>query len=460
MDRTVSVMLPAAALFLGACASSGSRPAPAPSAAMAAPKTALSAADAADYRHTLEEAYTRIVERSGKPDPSIPEADVDAILSIPIPEQPSIRGALSYFSTDLHDSIQVSLTRSGRYRKIIDRVLDEYKLPHGLAYLPVIESAYVPTLTSRAGAHGIWQFMSETAREYNLRVDWWVDERADPERSARAAASYLRDLYHQFNDWPLALAAYNAGPGRIRRAMDDSGARTFWELSDGGVIPKETRGYVPTFFATLLIVSDPATYGFQLGEALDPVDEKIVELEGPVTLRFVAEIAGMHEADLRELNPAMRRAVLPPGPSQLRLPARSAGVVAEKSASLRIDDPYIALTRFTAREGDTLKRLAKAAGTTVDTLARMNGLSASHKLRRGDPLYLPVRSRELAAALASPTTIYHAVSKGETLYSIAHHYHLTIDELVDLNQLDDDQPLRVGRKLRVKARGISAAGGM
>ena len=178
-----------------------------------------------------------------------------------VPDHRSIRGALNYFSTDLHDSIQLSLLRSARYKKLIDATLDQYHLPHGLAYLPVIESAYVANLTSRAGAHGIWQFMPATAREYGLRVDWWVDERADPVKSTRAAAGYLRDLYNRFGDWSLALAAYNAGPGRVQRALTETGARSFWELQDLNAVPKETRGYVPTFFATLLIVSEPSTTG-------------------------------------------------------------------------------------------------------------------------------------------------------------------------------------------------------
>src|SRR6202008_1639899 len=173
--------------------------------------------------------------------------------SLPIPAHRTINSAVRLFSVDMKDSIQTSLLRSARYRKLIDKALAEQKLPKGLAYLPVIESAYMPTLTSRAGAHVIWQFMGETAREYGLRVDWWVDERADPEHSTRAAAAYLRDLYRQFNDWPLALAAYNAGPGRIRRAMNATGGTTFWELLENEAVPKETRGYVPTVFATLTI---------------------------------------------------------------------------------------------------------------------------------------------------------------------------------------------------------------
>src|SRR5437763_13230967 len=126
-------------------------------------------------------------------------------------------------------------------------------------------------MTSRSGARGVWQFMGETAREYGLRVDWWVDERADPERSTRAAVAYLKDLHRQFGDWPLALAAYNAGPNRIRRALDETGATTFWELLEQAAVPRETRGYVPTFFAALTIASDPESFGFRLPVASCPL---------------------------------------------------------------------------------------------------------------------------------------------------------------------------------------------
>ena len=259
-----------------------------------------------EYRKALEAAYGEIVAREGKP-VAAPKVDVEAAASIPIPDHPHHprRAAVLHHRPQAeHPGIAHPL---GKYKKLIDKALDDYKLPHGLAYLPVIESAYVPSVTSRAGAHGIWQFMPETAREYGLRVDWWVDERADPERSTRAAAAYLKDLYRQFNDWPLALAAYNAGPGRIRRAMQSTGGRTFWDLLENEAVPKETRGYVPTFFATLTIASDPTTYGFRLGQPID-FDLSAVEVEGPLSLRYLASVAHVDEA-----RPARSQSLASPG---------------------------------------------------------------------------------------------------------------------------------------------------
>lgn len=454
MKRAVVLL---AAIYAVACATSTPPPKPAPIPVAAAQSPSAAKLQAEEYRRELEAAYGEIVKREGKPVIET-KVDVEAAASIPIPDHPTIRGALQYFTTDLKPSIQESLTRSGKYKNLINKALDDYKLPRGLAYLPVIESAYVPTVMSRAGAHGIWQFMPETARDYGLRVDWWIDERADPERSTRAAAAYLKDLYRQFNDWPLALAAYNAGPGRIRRAMQASGATTFWELLEDAAVPKETRGYVPTFFATLTIASDPATYGFRLGQPVD-FDHKPVEVEGPLSLRYLASVGHVDEALLRELNPSLRQGIVPPGKATVRIPSKAADIVAARATTLKNEDANVAICSYTLHEGESLKRIARALGTDVDTLVAMNNLRSTSSIGEGDSIYLPVRARELGALLGH-SDAYYAVKKGDTLYSIAKSHSLTVDELLELNELDSDHMLHPGERLRVTAPRTVTAGGM
>ena len=419
----------------------------------------LSSTDAVEYRKNLEEAFDRVVDLQGVA-VAAPQADVEAAASIEIPDHRTIRGALAYFTGDLRDSIQTSLLRSARYKKMIDKALAAQKLPKGLAYLPVIESAYLPTLTSRAGAHGVWQFMPDTAREYGLRVDWWIDERADPVRSTYAAAEYLADLYRMFEDWPLALAAYNAGPGRIRRALDSTGARNFWELLDMAAIPKETRGYVPTFYATLQIAADPDAFGFTLARPVDD-DHAEVEIEGPLSLKHLAEVVRVDEKSLRDLNPALRRGIVPPGPANVRVPAKSAAIVADRARTLKNDDDSISICTFTVRKGDTVRDLALAIGTKAETLLAMNGLQPSSKVRPGQSLYLPVRARELGTFLRhwNDRKYFYAVRKGDTLFSIAKKHHLTAAELRELNDLTKNDKLKPGQKLRVTMPPAVIAGG-
>ncbi|HEX8252923.1 MAG TPA: transglycosylase SLT domain-containing protein [Thermoanaerobaculia bacterium] len=454
-----TLLLMVVALYAVACASTAPAPTPVPSdtAVSAAPRVSAQL-DADAFRRELEAAHARILMRSDKPAANVPVVDLDAAASIPIPEHRTINSAVRLFSVDMKDSIQASLIRSGRYRKLIDKALAEHDLPKGLAYLPVIESAYMPTLTSRAGAYGIWQFMPATAREYGLRVDWWVDERADPQLSTRAAAKYLKDLHRMFGDWSLALAAYNCGPGRVRRTLTEAGVSSFWELLDAGLLPKETRGYVPTFYATILIASDPETYGFKLGEVADH-DEKRVDVRGPVSLTYIAEAIGVREEVLKEMNPALRRGILPPGRSSVRVPSKAAETLAARADSLREEDAYIRMCTFQLREGDSLVKLARAVGADEESIRAINNLGADDHVRAGESIYLPVRARELSSLLAHSENeeLYYAVKKGDTLFSIAKRNGLTVAELRELNDLDGETPLRTGQKLRVAAaRGVTA----
>lgn len=457
-----NTLLAVLAVVSVACASSTPPPTKLPAAPeLAAPATAQ--IDADEFRKELEEVYTRILARSDNSTPPVdaPVVDLEAAASIPIPEHRTIASAVRLFSVDMKDSIQTSLLRSAQFRPIIDKALAEHKLPKGLAYLPVIESAYLPTLTSRAGAHGIWQFMPDTAREYGMRVDWWVDERADPERSTRAAAAYLRDLHRMFDDWALALAAYNCGPGRVRRTLDEAGATTFWELLEQGLLPKETRGYVPTFYATLVIASDPGTYGFKLGAPAE-FDAKRVEVRGPVSLAYIAEAIGVDEDLLQEMNPALRRGVVPPGRASVRVPSKHAETLVARADTLREEDAYVKYCAFRLREGDTIKKLARKLGAKPETILAMNDLDADQRVRAGQSIYLPVRARELGKLLAhsDDASVFYAVRRGDTLYSIARRNGLSVAELRELNDLGRNTTLRVGQKLRVEAPRTLSAGGM
>lgn len=445
-----------AAIFAGACASS---PQLQPAAPAAPPIPSVESREAEELRLALEDASATI----GSRDDVLPIlVDADALRSMGLPEHASVRGAVRYFSTDLKDKIQRSLHRSTPYKSMIDQVLAERGLPSGLAWLPVIESAFVPTLTSRAGAHGLWQFMPETAREYGLRVDWWIDERADPVKSTRAAARYLEDLHGMFRDWPLALAAYNAGPGRVRRALQAHGASTFWELADAAALPRETRGYVPTFYATLVLVNDPQHYGFTL---LPPARSELqtVEIDGPVSLHWIASVAGMEPDVLRQSNPSLRQGIVPPGRHPVQLPSTLAPRIIPRAAALRDEDPFVEVALYTIRPGDSPASLARRLSISHDDILGMNRIVRSAP-RQGETIYLPLTQVELSRRLYphdDSDARFHVVSRGETLYGIARAYGMELEQLIDFNQLSGNHILQPGERLLVAPEtGVLSGGGM
>jgi membrane-bound lytic murein transglycosylase D len=444
--------------FAVACSSVSHRPYPLPDPSVLDAATAtVQAADS--LLADLESAHAEIRAREAAA-PAPLQADIAALRSLEIPSHPSIDGAVRYFSSGLKTKIQASINRSAPYREMIDRVLDEYGVPRALAYLPVIESAYIPTLTSKAGAHGLWQFMPATARQYGLKVDWWVDERADPEKSTRAAAKFLSDLYRRFGDWSLALAAYNCGPGRVGRTLEQHGVGSFWELTELGALPKETRGYVPTFFATVLIAGQPENYGFSLPEP-QAVDQKAVAIEGPVSFAFLAEVTGTSEEELRKMNPHLHRAMVPPGRHPMRVPSAIAPVLAEYASTLRDEDPHVAVSRYRLQSGDRIERLAQRIGTTPQDILQMNGKTAD-RFKPGEEILLPIQQARLTYALRSGARSekLHVVVAGDTLYSIARRNGLTLAELVELNNIRVNDTLQPGMRLKVSAAGGVTAGGM
>src|SRR5277367_1998632 len=240
------------------------------------------------------------------------EAEVKATHSdLPLMMTDPVAGYISYFSTRGRGTLERALARSGRYDEMIQRVLGEEGVPQDLIYLAQAESGFHPLALSHAGARGMWQFMASRATGYGLERDWWVDERQDPEKSTRAAAHHLKDLYNEFGDWYLAMAAYNSGPGTVQNAVKRTGYADFWELYRRNVLPKETRNYVPIIIAVTIMAKNPRQYGLEDVVAEKPEPYDTVKIDYPVDLRLVAECVDASASTLQDLNPSLLRLTTP-----------------------------------------------------------------------------------------------------------------------------------------------------
>lgn len=232
---------------------------------------------------------------------------------------PRVDDYVTRFQTDLRGFFAQALSRSGRYVPRMSSILEKEGVPQELAYLPLIESGFRTEAVSRAGAVGPWQFIRRTGQRYGLRIDQYVDERRDPVKSTHAAARYLKDLYDMFGNWHLSLAAYNTGERNISRILGKGEADDFWDMSDRGYLYHETTNYVPEFLAALQIAEEPEAYGFEPPDD-QPVHYDLVTIKKPLTLATVAQLSGTSTDTIKELNPALRRGVVPPEGYAVRLP--------------------------------------------------------------------------------------------------------------------------------------------
>jgi membrane-bound lytic murein transglycosylase D len=232
--------------------------------------------------------------------------------------KPEVESTVALFQNRQRDFFDSALGRSGKYVPTMTDILVREGLPAELAYVPLIESGYRPLAVSRAGAVGPWQFIPETGKRYGLRIDSLVDERRDPIKSTHAAVQYLKDLHGMFGDWELSLAAYNSGENRVARILERTSADDFWDMRERGYLPDETSEYVPRFLAAVRIASAPEHYGFDT-PVHAPFDFETVHVDRQVSLRAAAGFCGVKPSELAELNPALRRDVMPSGYA-LRVP--------------------------------------------------------------------------------------------------------------------------------------------
>jgi membrane-bound lytic murein transglycosylase D len=360
---------------------------------------------------------------------------------------------LNFFHTTRGRAIvETGLRRAGRYRSMIERVMDEEGLPHDLIYLAQAESAFQPTAVSRAQAVGLWQFIAGRAHEYGLQRTWWVDERQDPEKATRAAAHHLHDLYNMFGDWYLAMAAYNSGPGNVQKAIERTGYADFWELYKRNVLPKETRNYVPIILAMTLIAKDPARYGISVTPEPSLSSDRVKPGQ-PIDLRLVAETIGVDVQTIRALNPSVLRTVTPNDPNfELNLPAGTADRFMTDIAEIPPAN-WVSWRRHRVEEGESLAQIAKTFRVTPTAIVSANELDSHAPLEVGRKLIIPASA---APDLAVGKLTYYRVRKGDTLPQIADQFSVTSAEIEKWNHLASAHVAR-GMRLRVYPGGLGTS---
>ena len=396
---------------------------------------------------------TRVLDQAGvEAEPPERAPEVAEAFDVPIEMNDKVRAYLGLFTGERRDRIQEAFDRAGRYLPMMRAIFQEQGLPRDLVNLAYIESAFKVQAYSRARAAGIWQFIAGTGRKYGLRIDWWLDERRDPEKATRAAAEYLRDLHGIFGSWTLAIAAYNSGEGRVAGTIRRQKTADFWRLR----LPRETKLYVPAFMAMTILAKDPARYGFVPPVEEEPPTEPL-PLSEPLDLRIVAQAAGIPLEELQALNPELNHLVTPPLAPEytLRVPAGTAAEFAQNFSEIK-KTRRVTWQRHLIRPGETLSQIARRYDTSVQVLMDLNRFPNRHRLRAGRALVVPLmhlalaegngQTARLPRSGSGPRT--YVVKPGDSLWRIAQVFDVSTDDLRRWNDLGGTL-IHPGLRLRV-----------
>ena len=354
------------------------------------------------------------------------------------------------------------LARSQQFLPYVRQVFRERGLPEDLVFLPFAESGYNAWAYSRAGAAGMWQFMPFTGRKFGLNVDWWTDERRDPYKATHAAADYLTQLHGMFGDWYLALAAYNAGEGRVSRALKKSGCDNFFDLAkDKRLLKLETRDYVPKFLAIIKIVKNLESLGFQPLDWNQAPQIATIKVQGGTDLLALSTACGIDWKDFTTFNPSFRRHVSNPEQTgTVYLPADKL-TAANEYLSKPTSRPYAGWVSYRVRGGDSWWALSRRFDVPIAVLKKVNNIT-SNTLRPGDQLMIPGKSnssymasvsapapaRAKTQAIAQKRANY-VVQSGDSLWTISQKHNVSLDTLRRANGLGSGKNLRVGQKLYI-----------
>ena len=402
---------------------------------------------------------TVVFPPTGKPEP------IEVQYDFPVEHNDEVINCIVYFQTLARDAFETFLRRSGRYIPMMKEIVASYGLPTDLAYLPLIESGFNNRAYSYAHASGPWQFIASTGRRYGLDRTNWVDERRDFEKSTHAACMYLRDLYRMFASWPLALASYNGGEGRVARQIARQGTTDFWKLK----LRDQTQNYVPLFMAALMIAKDPETFGFHV-EPDPPLKFDWVATNKSLELKAISRALACDVSILEDLNPELRRGVTPRDikPYRLRVPSGYANVFAANYPQLP-ESKQTEWVQHVVRRGETLSDIAKQYGVSVTALARRNNLGPKKRLQVGQALVIPGSGSVLADAdtegsgaetksaprRSSPGSENYTVRRGETLWDLAKRFGTTTSAIRRSNSMGATEQLMAGQTITIPGRGRS-----
>lgn len=326
----------------------------------------------------------------------IPSDPLDPSITydVPIVYNELVSDYIVFFQTRLREKFELWLARSGQYLPMMRDILREHQLPEDLVFLALIESGFNPKAFSRAKAAGPWQFIKGTGKKYGLRIDQWIDERRDPVKSTAAAAKYLKDLFGMFGSWPLSMASYNAGEGRIMRAMARTKADDFWELKQSRHIRPETKNYVPKFMAATIIAKNPQKYGFFI-EYHPPFLYDEVEISKATSLKTIAKAAGVTLAEIKAYNPELKKEMTPPGYPRYRLklpPGTRETFLANFTPGSEKEPKGNAVQKHRISKGETLYSIARKYDVSVGSLLQANELSRNSKIQAGHYLIIPAEN--------------------------------------------------------------------
>jgi membrane-bound lytic murein transglycosylase D len=359
---------------------------------------------------------------------------------LPLMMTDQVAGYIAYFQGRGRGVFERALARSGRYHEMIIQTLKQEGVPRDLIYLAQAESGFHPLAVSRAGARGIWQFMASRARGYGLSHNMWVDDRQDPVKSTRAAARHLKDLYGQFGDWYLAMAAYNSGPGTVQAAVKRTGYADFWELYQRNVLPKETRNYVPIILAVTIMAKNPSQYGFDDVVMEKPDDYDTVTINYPVDLRLVGECVNSTTDELQDLNPSLLRLSTPrDGKFELHLPV---GTRDQYETSIAAVPPEMRLwwRYHRVHAGETVASLSRQYRVPSRSILEANNLETGSELAADAKLIIPLPPNHHAADTATYARriTRYKVRPGDTVQTVAENFGVSSQMLRRWNAIRGD----------------------